>query len=144
MNRLFCSKQIVLIFCRYASHCSARYICLAANSICFRSAQTRYEINPLFAKQTYRAVGISSCVSNISKIPQGIYLFENWGARRAAFRQRKVRLLCFRLRRKRHSLPCASSPNKTFVLLGTLSGRLEGIALRAKKDTAQTDGICKL
>ena len=64
----------VNVDCRYVRQCRTRYICLAANSICFRSAQTRYEINPLFAKQTYRAVGISSCISNISKIPQGIYL----------------------------------------------------------------------
>ena len=32
--------------CRYASLGSARYICLTANSICFRFAQTRYDINP--------------------------------------------------------------------------------------------------
>ena len=35
---------------------------------------TRYEINPSFAQQTYRVSGISSCVSNVSKIPLGIYL----------------------------------------------------------------------
>ena len=64
----------VNVDCRYVRQCRTRYICLAANSICFRSAQTRYEINPSFAKQTYRATAISSCVSNISKIPQGIYL----------------------------------------------------------------------
>ena len=60
--------------CRYVRQCRTRYICLAANSICFHFVQARYEINPSFAKQTYRATAISSCVSNISKIPQGIYL----------------------------------------------------------------------
>ena len=47
---------------------------LRSSSIYCRCASIRYEINPSFAKQTYRAVGISSCVSNISKIPSGIYL----------------------------------------------------------------------
>ena len=47
---------------------------LCSNSIYCRFAPIRYEINPSFAQQTYRAAGISSCVSNISKIPQGIYL----------------------------------------------------------------------
>ena len=47
---------------------------LCSNSIYCHCASIRYEINPSFAKQTYRAVGISSCVSNISKIPLGIYL----------------------------------------------------------------------
>ena len=31
---------------RVAAHRSARYICLAANSIYFRNAQIRYDINP--------------------------------------------------------------------------------------------------
>ena len=31
---------------RVATHRSARYICLAANSIYFRNAQIRYDINP--------------------------------------------------------------------------------------------------
>jgi len=72
-----------------------------------------------------------------SGIPRVNYLLENWGARRAAFRRRKVRLLCFRLRRKRRSLPCASSPNKAVALSGTRNRRREGNAPRAKKDTAQ-------
>ena len=45
---------------------------LCSNSIYCRYAPIRYEINPSFAKQTYRAEGISSCVSNISTIPLGI------------------------------------------------------------------------
>ena len=64
----------VNVDCRYVRQCRTRYICLAANSICFHFVQARYKINPSFAKQTYRATAISSCVSNISKIPQGIYL----------------------------------------------------------------------
>ena len=40
------SSLFLILFCRYASLRSARYICLAANSICFRVAQTRYDINP--------------------------------------------------------------------------------------------------
>ena len=56
---------------------------LCSNSIYCRYAPIRYEINPSsfwhispLARnaKAYRAVGISSCVSNISKIPQGIYL----------------------------------------------------------------------
>ena len=47
---------------------------LCSSSIYCRYASIRYEINPSFAQQTYRAEGISSCVSNISKIPWGIYL----------------------------------------------------------------------
>ena len=38
--------QMRLFNCRYASRCSARYICLAGNSICFHFVQTRYDINP--------------------------------------------------------------------------------------------------
>ena len=61
---------------------SARYICLMANSICFRFAQTRYDINPS------RPAGHIACVANIefwisrlwrgiqniSQIPRGIYI----------------------------------------------------------------------
>jgi hypothetical protein len=70
----FVFLEDVNVDCRYVRQCRTRYICLAANSICFHFVQARYEINPSFAKQTYRATAISSCVSNISKIPQGIYL----------------------------------------------------------------------
>ena len=54
--------------------CPLDIFSLCSNSIYCRFASIRYEINPSFAKQTYRAAVISSCVSNISKIPQGIYL----------------------------------------------------------------------
>ena len=35
---------------------SARYICLAANSICFRFAQTRYDINPCLRSEHIECV----------------------------------------------------------------------------------------
>ena len=65
-----------------------------SNSIYCRFAPIRYEINPSFAKQTYLAEGISSCVSNISKIPRGIYL-----------------AACSPLRITRILKPCASGRN---------------------------------
>ena len=42
----FCVHRSYFDFVDMPSLCSARYICLVANSICFRYAQTRYDINP--------------------------------------------------------------------------------------------------
>ena len=42
----FCVHRRYFDFVDMPSLCSPRYICLAANSICFRYAQTRYDINP--------------------------------------------------------------------------------------------------
>ena len=40
---------------------SARYICLAANSICFRCAQTRYDINPRSRSEHIELLMAHSC-----------------------------------------------------------------------------------
>ena len=40
---------------------SARYICLAANSICFRYAQTRYDINPRSRSEHIELLMAHSC-----------------------------------------------------------------------------------
>ena len=42
----FCVHRSYFDFVDIPSLRSVRYICLAANSICFRYAQTRYDINP--------------------------------------------------------------------------------------------------
>ena len=47
---------------------SARYICLAANSICFRFAQTRYDINPRSRSEHIKRVSAYRTRQRISKI----------------------------------------------------------------------------
>ena len=57
-----------ILFCRYASHSSARYICLVANSICFRFAQSRYDINPRSRSEHIECVSTYRTLKRISKI----------------------------------------------------------------------------
>ena len=71
----FCVHRSYFDFVDMPSLCSARYICLAANSICFRYAQTRYDINPR-SLLTYLACGeecksISSATAHIKRV--GVY-----------------------------------------------------------------------
>ena len=47
---------------------SARYICLASNSICFRFAQTRYDINPRSRSEHIECVSTYRTRKRISKI----------------------------------------------------------------------------
>ena len=73
----------IFTFVKYVHESELDMFSLCSNSIYCCFASIRYEINPYcfwhispMARnaKAYRAVGISSCVSNISKIPRGIYL----------------------------------------------------------------------
>ena len=53
---------------------SARYICLGANSICFRFAQTRYDINPRSRSEHIECVSTYRTRKRISKIRESGFI----------------------------------------------------------------------
>ena len=55
---------------------SARYIFLTENSICFRFAQTRYDINLVAVRQHIVCVSTYRVIYDISKISAEIYIAE--------------------------------------------------------------------
>ena len=64
----FCVHRSYFDFVDMPSLCSARYICLAANSICFRYAQTRYDINPRSRSEHIECDSTYQTRQRISKI----------------------------------------------------------------------------
>ncbi len=73
LQALLLWSQMRLFNCRYASRLalqvfSARYICLAANSLCFRYAQARYDIDPRSRSEHIECVSTYRTRQRISKI----------------------------------------------------------------------------
>ena len=70
----FCVHRSYFDFVDMPSLCSARYICLAANSICFRYAQTRYDINPRSRSEHIECVSTYRTRKRISKIRESGFI----------------------------------------------------------------------